>query len=250
MKKITFLMLCFFIVTATFAQKNKKEIIHLKNGSVLKGKLVQVDDDKVVVHSSRNIFVFKNSEIDTITSNWISKPKIAQEKDWFVKTSIGILAGSSDNSKSAPASFMASFNYNLTGGLYAGLGSGVEFYEESYMPAFVNLEYNIRDSHFTPFVGLKGGYLIPLDDKAYSGSYNYYWAASSIWPGPQVQEIEPDGGFMLSPSFGFRGMISENFGWMFSFGYRYHQLNFTGDNDYGIERNYNRLTVRIGIIFN
>lgn len=243
-------MLCVLLTTGIFAQKIKKEVIYLKNGSILKGKLVRIDDEKVVVHSSRNVFVFKNSEIDTITSNLLSAPETIKDKPWFVKTSVGILAGSSSNSKSAPISFMTSINYNLTGGLFAGLGTGVEFFEESYMPAFINLEYYLRNSHFTPFVGLQGGYLIPLDDKTHSLDYRYYLSSSSYWPGPQTQEVEPDGGFMLNPSFGFKGMVSQNFGWMFSFGYRFHQLDFSGEDDYGIERNYNRLSVRVGIIFN
>lgn len=243
-------MLCIFLFSTTFAQKNKKETIYLKNGSVLKGRLVQVDDDKVVINSARNTWVFKTSEIDTTMRKSLATTMYQEEKPWFIKATAGILAGSSDNNKSAPFSLMTSFNYRMIDGLYAGLGLGIEFLEESYMPLFASLDYYLRDTNFTPFISFKGGYMLPLDDNSRAGVHYSYPDYSSFWPGPQYESYDLDGGIMLSPSFGFRGMIHQNLGWMFSLGYRYHQLNYSADKDQELERNYNRLTIRVGIIFN
>ena len=151
MKKITFLILCILLFSTIFAQKNKKETIYLKNGSVIKGRLIQFDDDKVVINSARNTWVFNTSEIDTTMRKSLSAAMYQKEKLWFIKATAGILAGSSDNNKSAPFSIMTSFNYQMINGLYAGLGIGVEFLEESYMPVFASLDYYLRDTNFTVY---------------------------------------------------------------------------------------------------
>ena len=143
--------------------------------------------------------------------------------------------------------FNASFNYRLTGTLYAGAGLGAEFWNESYLPVFGSFQYQFRKTYFTPFINLQTGYLIPLSDSNILSPYADY---SGDWIAPNNTPLEADGGFMVNPSFGIRNMTNPNFGWSFSFGYRYHRLNYSGDNDYKTEYNFNRLTLRVGIIFN
>ena len=243
-------MLCVFLVAHSFAQKGKKEIIYLKNGSIFKGRMVPVDDERVVINSGKNSWVLQKSDVDTVMSSWFTTPERKTHDDWFINFSGGFLAGSSSNTKSSPLSLQASFNYKVYKGLYAGIGAGVEFLEESYLPAFVNVDYYFRETTITPFIGIMGGYMIPLDDKSYSGFYQDYSVYNSYWPGPSYRELETDGSFMVNPRFGFKGMFSPNFGWTFSIGYRYHQLNFSGEDEYEIERNYNRLSIQLGILFN
>ena len=250
MKKITILLLFLFVISGSFAQKNKKEVIYLKNGSIIKGERVRVDDDKVVIRTNRNTWVFNDSEIDTVTSKFIPGTLEYDNKSYFVKTTFGVLAGSSNNTKSTPFSFDASFNYSFFPQLYAGLGLGVDLLEESYMPAFLNLEYHFRESRFTPFLGLQAGYLIPLDGDIHTyGNYYYYPLSSSYYPYSQ-QALSSKGGMMFNPSFGFLSQINENLGLVFSFGYRFQQVTFKGDDHYQLEREYNRLSIRLGIIFN
>jgi hypothetical protein len=54
---------------------------------------------------------------------------------------------------------------------------------------------------------------------------------------------------MVNPSLGFQRFYSNNYGWFFSFGYRYHQLNYSGENEYKLETNFSRLSLKIGFIF-
>ena len=252
MKKIALLVVLLLFVCGAFAQKQKKEVIYLKNGSVIKGQLVQVDDEKVVVHSAQNTWVFRQSEIDTVASKWLATPHEPVSKAWFFKTSLGLLPGGSDNTKETPFSFDASLNARLFAGLYAGLGAGIDFLEESYLPVFMNLEYQFRRSRFTPFVGVQGGYLLPVDGEVNMQNGYYYYdfmPYSSYWPYPQ-QTLDNKGGLMLNPSFGFVSHINPNPGISLAFGYRFSQVTFKGENSYELETNYNRLSVRLGILFN
>ena len=249
MKKIVLLAILLVLIEGIYAQK--REVIYLKGGSIIKGRLVQVDDHKVAIRSGRNIWYFDNSDIDTITSRW-NPFTIAEEgsRNFFIKACGGVLAGSSDNAKATPFSFDASANFRTCSTFYAGIGAGIDFLEESYMPVFLNLEYRFRESQFTPFIGIQGGYLVPLEseietqnidyDSPYGYGYGYY----------SLQTIDNKGGLMFNPSFGFVSYVNKNLGWTLSFGYRYHQTTFKGDDHYELETNYNRFSVKVGIIFN
>ncbi|MEL7588066.1 MAG: hypothetical protein AAGU19_15265 [Prolixibacteraceae bacterium] len=262
MKKIIVPGILLLLAVGVFAQKVRKEVVYLKNGSVIKGQVVPVDEQKTVVHADRNTWVFSNSEIDTIVVKKlpVSPPGVAVVntepgiKNFFFKAAAGVLASSSDNNKATPFSFDASCNVRLISGFYAGLGGGIDFLEETYLPAFLNLEYHFRKSRVTPFIGFQGGYAFPADNEVdiRNGYYNdipIYW--SSTWyPQPAIQTLDNKGGLMFTPSFGMITHINRNLGWSLSFGYRFQEVIFEGENKYELETTYNRFSVKIGIIFN
>ena len=98
------------------------------------------------------------------------------------------------------------------------------------------------------------GYVLPVEE---SRRYYYdvvpYSYSSSIWPGPWYDgqnELDAKGGMLLNPGIGVRTMFNANFGMTFSFGYRYTRLKYKGDLDYNLLVDYNRLSLKLGIIFN
>lgn len=251
MKKILLLAIALVLLIPVFGQKNKKDVVYLKSGGIIKGQLITQDAEIVKINSEGNEWVFKNAEVDSIFRYKRADSEAGLNKKYFFDTSMGVLVGNSGNSQNAPFSFMTSVNFKTIDKLYVGAGLGVEFFDESYMPAFAQVQYKFRNTRFTPFVNLQFGYMIPLEDgpvQPYNGYYPYY---SSYYPGPQTNnELNTEGGYMINPSFGFQRYASENFGWFFSFGYRYHQLNYSGQDDYKLESNFSRLSLKIGIIFN
>ena len=253
MKKMVWIGILLFLFGGAYGQKNKRELVYLNNGSIVKGQVVPFDDDRMVVRTSRDMLVLFKSDIDTITSGKLKQMVEKEGKPWFIKTAVGVLAGGSDNAKESPFSFDASLNFRVIPRFYAGLGAGVDLLEESYLPAFLNFEYHFRDSRFTPFVGFQGGYLFPLDGEVgMNGGYYFYdiMPYSSYWPYYPLQKLDNEGGFMFNPSIGFVSHINNNLGISLSFGYRYSQVTFNGDDNYELETNYNRLSVKLGIIFN
>jgi hypothetical protein len=251
MKKNLIILFSLFFFVPAFAQKNKKDVVYLKSGGIIKGQLVTQNTEAVKINSGGNEWVFKNTEVDSISRYTRANNESGLNKKYFFDTSMGVLVGNSGNSQNAPFSFMTSVNFKTCDKLYVGAGLGVDFFDESYMPAFAQIQYKFRDTRFTPFINLQFGYMVPLEDgpvQPYSGYYPYY---SAIYPSPQTNnKLNTEGGYMINPSFGFQRYASENFGWFFSFGYRYHQLNYSGDNDYKLEKNFSRLSLKIGIIFN
>ena len=252
MKKIRLTLLMFFFLVQTFAQYGKKDVVYLKSGSIIKGQLITSDAKIIKINSAGNSWVFNVAEVDSVVRHEKAKMKYESGRfsTYFFDSSLGVLIGNTANSQNAPFSFMTSMNYRLINKLYLGAGLGADFLEESYMPAFGQVQYKFRETRFTPFVHLQAGYLVPLEDGNHYRN-NYYPYYSSYYPGQQNnQKLNAEGGLFFNPSVGFQFFSSENMGWFFSFGYRYHQLNFSGENDYQLESNYSRLALKIGFIFN
>ena len=93
--------------------------------------------------------------------------------------------------------------------------------------------------------------MFATNETVQTNSQIYYGYESSIAPWPSTRELKlyPYGGVLINPGIGFNVMISDNFGFAFGVGYRYHKIGFEGDNGYSIDYQYNRLSIDIGIIF-
>lgn len=166
---------------------------------------------------------------------------------YFNITDLGLLIGSPENAHPAPFSFMTVNGFHLTKQLSAGVGLGVEFLSGSYLPVFLDARYYVRNTNFSPFFYFQAGYTIPLDDDFYNG---YGWMVDAIWPyNYTVLDYKALGGWMFNPGFGIRNMFSDNFGLVFSVGYRNQRLFYRADNDHRLLADYNRLVLKIGILF-
>ena len=251
MKKILTLLAVVLSLLPAFGQKAKKDIVYLKSGAVIRGQLVTYDVETVKINSGGNLFVYKIADVDSVSRHFKPIGETGLSKDYFFETSMGILKGNSGNSQTAPFSFMTSMNFRVTNKIYAGAGLGAEFLEETYMPVFAQFEYKMHDTKFTPFFNLQVGYEVALEDGNHQHYSNYYPSYLDYYPGPQTSDkLNAEGGFLINPSFGFQHFTSDNFGWFFSFGYRHHQLNYSGENNYKLESNFSRLSLKIGFIFN
>ena len=272
MNKIFLLVIAFLLTSAAWGQYvpvtpdmyYKRGYIYLKNGSVLKGKYVYAPNmEKLRVASGKNTWIFNASEVDRISR---TKPREIRISDtsyiqpvvpasrWFNLTEIGVLVGNTDNSQSAPLVFGTSMNRQIYNNLSAGAGIGVEFLKETYLPVTVNLLYKLHNTRFTPFGMIQAGYQIPVEDSRplyrdiypqydYSSYlYNYYISPST--------EMKARGGFLFNPSFGFIRQSDRGFGMSLAFGYRFHRLHFKGEEDYRLDIDYNRFSVKLGIILN
>lgn len=167
-------------------------------------------------------------------------------KGYFNITDMGLLIGSTQNRHVAPFAFMTTNGYHLTEQLSLGLGIGVEFTSGSYMPIVLDTRYYIRKTGFSPFFSLYGGYALALDD---DGSNNLGYTTDVYYPLPYYEPYQAKGGWLLNPGFGIRHMFGENFGIIFTVGYRVQRLYYTASDQRKLMVDYNRLAVKIGIIF-
>lgn len=248
MQKLYFFFLLFFCSVLAYGQA-QKGTVYLKNGSIINGKFSYSNDmEKLMVHSSGNTWVFDQADVEKVETKGI-KNNEGLTPSVFGKAEMGVAIGNSENSKSAPFSFTASMNYYLLNTMTVGIGVGAEFLEESYLPAFANVEYHFRSPSSSPFLFIKGGYMVPLDNTA-----NYYgqeypvtydmWSSYYIPPEP----LETRGGMFINPGFGYMRVFEKGFGLSLAFGYQFHNLNYSGEDEYEFHVNSNRLTLKIGVI--
>ena len=246
----------------------KKGYISLKNGDILKGKYVySVDFKKLKVIANNETRIFDADDVARITKK--NPFELADTSNGFIPstykpsrifniTELGFLIGNQDNTNKSPFIFHTSANYSFTPLLSAGVGTGVELYRETYVPVTANVMYKLNNRRTSPYVSLSGGYQIPVDGtrmtttEVYSPLMSDYMYSSSYYPYPYYQnsELKAKGGFLLHPAMGFFYQLNEGLGMGVSVGYRFQVLNYTGDNDYRLDVTYNRLSVKLGFIFN
>lgn len=179
------------------------------------------------------------------------------ERDYVYKprkftsiTEAGVLIGSPDSDPKMPFVLSTSLNYTLYENLSAGIGTGVEFYHGTYLPITANVHYRFGKKRLSPFASLQAGYLIALESN-YHRPYRDL-TLIDLMPGYPLwlDKLDAQGGFTINPSVGVILETDYDFGISLSVGYRYHRLGYKLDrSDYHLNVDYNRLSLKLGIIF-
>lgn len=254
--RIYLLALAILISLTLSAQRGKKDVVYLKNGSIIKGTIVLQDPGKLIKLKTRdnNLWVFKIDEIDSITKP--SPLVIPFRTGYFNLTELGVLAGNSSNATKLPCTLTNINSWFFEKGFSAGVGVGVELSNETYLPVMADFRYYFLDRRPLPFVSFQAGYSIPL-----GGSYSQTIHAiddirvsPAIWPGPVPtytnDPVSAKGGFLINPAIGIQTPINEGFALTFSAGYRWMRHSYSHTDDYRIDVDFRRLTLKIGLLFN
>ncbi|MFH1321195.1 MAG: hypothetical protein ABII90_11160 [Bacteroidota bacterium] len=225
------------------AQNHSEDAVYLKNGSIIRGEILEDKTGEYVKIETinKNIWVFKSDEIERITKEKV--PLITKEQNnkngYYNITDNGILGGKDLYQNKYSFSFLTINGYKFNERLSLGLGVGIEYMDIVQAPVFLDVRFNFFKSKFTPFIAMQGGYSLPLEN-------NY-----DDW-GPKYK-----GGYLLNPCIGVRNYFNNNSAIVFSVGFRHQQLKSTRkDYSWGddgiIERTnlYNRISVRVGFLFN
>jgi len=239
-KHFILLILLIFIALQLSAQKSK-DVLYLKNGSIVYGKLVEIKDDQYKMQTSDgSIFIYKNEEVD----------KFAKESPYFEGRSAngfsfsmeaGLLVGAQNTEYAAP------FSFNFLGGItietrnVLSLGSGVEFIGVPFTPLYFEYKRLIYNKKTTPFVFIRGGGLVhvggndeePVDNNNYT-PFNYQGGASFTF-GTGISWAKPDYETYLSFAYRYANTSYEK--------KEYNKGNITYEN------NLNRLEIKLGFRF-
>jgi len=253
--RIIFLFFTLLFSLTLLAQKGKHDVVYLKNGSVVSGTIIILEPDHFVKLKTRdqNVWVFEMNQVDSIVRPVKVKTPTPIRTGYYNLTEVGVLAGNSNNSEKAPFTLMNVNNWQFANGFAAGIGVGVHFFNETYMPVVADFRYFLRKHGPLPFVSLQTGYSIPIGGE-YTQSYYYAYtdvARPGIWPGPTQtqQDASARGGFLINPSVGIYSQINENFALTLSVGYSYLRHRYGKDETYKLDVDYNRLSLKIGLQF-
>lgn len=191
---------------------------------------------------SGNLWFFQISEVEKISTEPFQYTKKSYAgsigfKPGFVNmTSIGFLAGSSHNAQVAPFSLLTVNGYRTSSGIFAGVGTGVEFFSSNYMPFFLDLRYDLLGEDVVPYLVTKGGYSIPLsgDDTSYDVSYDY------------------SGGPLFALGVGLKVKTRNHLAWDLSLMYRYQETSYKenygwNNQEYEYTDIFSRIEIRLGL---
>jgi hypothetical protein len=241
MKKIiSFIILLIFILLPLAAQKSK-DVLYLKNGSMIYGKLIEVKDNQYKIRTSDgSIFIYSGQEIEKFVNE---TPLFdGREKNGFgFALEAGFLIGSQNTEYPAPFSFNFLGSYTANTSNLISLGSGIEFIGKPYMPLFIEYKYSFYDRKTTPFIFARGGKLYYVgQDEGTSDTNNMY------------DPKDFKGGFSCALGTGI-SWAKDDFETCLSFAYRYAATSYVqkdyNNYDATYKNSYNRLEVKLGFRF-
>jgi hypothetical protein len=170
MKKLFLLTFCLFTTLNTvFAQQFRyEEVIYLKNGSVIRGMIIEEipNESYKIQTADRNIFVYKISEITKITKEPISKKTeiIEEEKPLYpAKGYMNItemqIGSTIDAREGVSFGLNTIHGYQFSPKFGLGLGVGYQNYNGYYrnVPVFVDFRYTFKDAKVSPYLGVQSG---------------------------------------------------------------------------------------------
>ncbi len=230
-------ILTLFGICSLTAQKSK-EVLYLKNGSIIKGTLLEIVEEQYKIKTSDgSIFIFPASDVEKFT-NEIMQYTGRPDKGFTFTLEAGILMGEQDAEFEAPFSFNMLAGYTFDRKNIISAGSGVEFFGKPFTPLFIEYKRLITDNKTTPFIFVRGGSLFHLGGSD-SETYDVY---------NQYAPYNYKGGL----SFGMGTGISwdkEDYETYLSFGYRYAHTSYKKKEYYQTPSTYNNIMNRLEIKF-
>jgi hypothetical protein len=243
MKKTSlFVIMLIFTIINLSAQKNK-DVLYLKNGSIIYGKLMEVIDNQYKIRTpDGSIFVFSAAEVEKFVNE---SPVYDGRKKRGLGFALeaGLLIGSQSSDYKAPFSFNIAGNVTSNVRSIFGIGSGVEYLGKPFTPLFLEYKYLFSNKKTTPFIFFRGGKLFNLKGDDQTSDY--------INPGNNYEKSYT-GGATITIGTGISWSKEESESYL-SFAYRYARTSYS-QYDYNhlldtYRNDYNRLEMKFGFKF-
>lgn len=245
MKNFAVLALLLFASLAVFSQNNLEEVVYLKNGSIIRGVIIeQIPGVSLKIQTKdRNVFSFQMSEIEKMTKEPIPVDKpVKKEKPKFSMDSVrtkgycgiyefGGLFGFAGNNISKDKNFLGDSRfkfsqpyftiktvqgYHLSRKLFLGAGTGMDF-TKGYQKTFLYAG-DWKRIIVPVFMEVRGVFTKKKIAPFISQQTGYAMIFShTSWSGWSEQFA---GGVQSETKVGFRLMLDKRTSFVFSAGYR------------------------------
>ena len=243
--RLSFFFIFLVLSIASFAQKDLEDVIYLKNGSFLRGTIVEVVPGKSVtiqVAETKKLEI-NLEDIEKMTRENVpdfQNPKYEgkiRKRGLQDVTELGIMVGISEyrtdngwfsNAENPFTIFTAVdyiFNYNFC----TGAGMGYDKWDTlSLMPFFVDLRVNLMKKAITPFLFADAGYALGWS-KTVKGS--------------------DKGGMMFNAGVGAKLVLEKSVALNFSLGYKLQNIRSKDKTNHIKQTDLHFITLRAGLTF-
>lgn len=216
MRFLSILSFVLFFSLGAYAQNDSSENeikVYLKNGSVLKGELVDYNPNEnlVFILNGHEITLAAKEVKKIVMTASSSRKNISKIKEGklYHRTNIGLLSNANGNGISL--NYSALYLHKHWFGL--GIGTGIDNYYfregRNVYPVFLEFRSYLVDANSSPYVSLKSGYGIIFADE-------------------DLSQVNARGGFILNPTFGYRigsqGLMTDIY-----LGLRFQRANYDID---------------------
>jgi hypothetical protein len=235
MKKISVLLVFALITGASFGQSNYQDVVYLKNGSIIRGIIIeQIPNKSIKIETvGRNIFHFEIEEIEKLAREPVQgRSAPAREGNvlpgytGIFETGIEIGTGPYGMDR-LKVSIINGYQVNQYFSL--GFGTGLRYYfdaEAALVPVFADFRANFPGYDISPYMSLGTGY-----------TFNASRDFRSI-------------GFLLNPTAGISIMVSEKSALNVGIGYEMQRMKFYNLFWGGIQtKNSGAISINAGISF-
>lgn len=231
----TLLVLFAFISPPSFCQDRKEVRLYLKNGSVVRGQLLEDSVRFKIQTYDKSIWVFPKADVDSVIAGKADNPSLSYKKKGFVHyTELGPLAMSnraSNGVTTSAFSFQTTNGYKFNQWLYTGIGVGADLYAvQTFVPVVISVrgDFTSKGSKI-PFYFLEGGY-------GFNATSN------------DVDSVRFGGGATAAAGIGLKILFNGNTGFTIAAGYRFQRSSVKQLGEAKLE-DFNRLTLRAGFSF-
>jgi hypothetical protein len=242
MKRLLSLIIILIFFALPVSAQKSKDVLYLKNGSIIFGKLLEIKDGNYKMQTSDgSMFMYKAEEIDKFSKE---SPQFDVRKPggFSFAMEAGLLAGAQHTDYTAPFSFNFLMGVTSKTNNVFSFGSGVEFLGMPYTPLFFEYKRLIYDRKTTPFLFLRGGALVQLggnDSDTPPVGYNY-----------EPYNYKGGGSFAFGSGISWSRTDYESY---LSFAYRYAHTSYQ-KKEYNMatstyENSLNRLEIKFGYRF-
>ncbi|MDD3737991.1 MAG: hypothetical protein PHP31_01685 [Lentimicrobiaceae bacterium] len=244
MKKYFTLLLFLSFAMLSFGQSNYQDVVYLKNGSIIRGIIIeQIPNKSIKIETAdRNVFVCQIDDIERFTKEQL------RDKNGNPLNNIGLQPGLQPGYKGIVElghqigvgdyrqnrfKFNFIFGHQINPYISMGVGTGLHYYSGAdavLIPFFLDFRTNFINRKVSPYLSLGIGY-----------SFSYNVANRYIGEG-----------ILLTPTFGVSFKISDKSAMFFGFGYEMQRMNNTVSYWGGYREdteNFGAISIKFGISF-
>lgn len=216
-------------------QSKTEDVIYLKNGSILRGEIVeQVENEFIRIEiSGGNVFLIDFNEVEEIKSESKKTSTYYKESGYMNRSGLDVLQATNSSS---PRFYMVN-GYQFTPKFSAGFGIGFTPYNDplTLIPFFVDFNFRLLEANYSPFFFLKAG-------------YNF-----SVHHDEDFIIDEHRGGLLFNPGIGLQFNLSSGLGWYLNAGYNIdnssYEFDWWGNQTVENDHSFRRVNFGIGLSF-
>jgi len=168
MKKYLALLLFALITTVSFGQSNYQDVVYLKNGSIIRGVIIeQVPNKSIKIETAdRNVFVYQMDEIEKLAKeqfqgkNGSSLNSSGLQSGYKGIVEWGYQIGTGDYGMDRLKLNIIN-GYQINPYFSLGFGTGLRYYfdaEAALIPVFADFRTNFINNKVSPYLSLGVGY--------------------------------------------------------------------------------------------